>query len=227
MKQFRHLISVLFAAMITLCFSITAFADEINYDIDFTREEAYTAVMNTTPLQAKNLYGGDVSYYEALSQDDKEQLFDMVWNLTESGILYEDTGKNTTIHLNGFLDDYFSLVIGNFADADSNEEGLQNLRNEIQSINDEYFSEDSPEYEKVEIVEKTEPEETQLSKPDVTTAAITMEETQPPTTLYTTSAPWSEPKKSSHTALIVILCLLAVGAAAGIGYYVLQTKKTK
>ena len=224
MKQFRHLISVLFAAMITLCFSITAFADDKKYDIDFTREEAYAAVMNTTPLQAKNLYGGDVSYYEALTQDDKEQLFDMMWNITESGLLYDTVH---TVHLDNFVDEYFSEVIYSFKEADSSEDGLNNLRAEIQSVNEEYFSEDSPGREKVEIVEKAEPDETQLSKPDVTTAAITMEETQPPTTLYTTTAPWSEPKKSNHTALIVILCLLAVGAAAGIGYYVLQTKKTK
>ena len=224
MKQLRHLISVLFAAMITLCFSITAFADDKKYDIDFTREEAYAAVMNTTPLQAKNLYGGDVSYYEALTQDDKEQLFDMMWNITESGLLYDTVH---TVHLDNFVDEYFSEVIYSFKEADSSEDGLNNLRAEIQSVNEEYFSEDSPGREKVEIVEKAEPDETQLSKPDVTTAAITMEETQPPTTLYTTTAPWSEPKKSNHTALIVILCLLAVGAAAGIGYYVLQTKKTK
>ena len=224
MKQFRHLISVLFAAMITLCFSITAFADDKKYDIDFTREEAYAAVMNTTPLQAKNLYGGDVSYYEALTQDDKEQLFEMIWNLTENGILYDTVH---TIHIDSFKNDYFKTVIFAFSEADSEDEGLDNLRTRIGEINEEYFSEDSPEHEKVEIVEKEEPEETQPSKQDVTTAAITMEETQPPTTLYTTTVPWSEPKKSNHTALIVILCLLAVGAAAGIGYYVWQTKKTQ
>ncbi len=224
MKQFRHLISVLFAAMITLCFSITAFADDKKYDIDFTREEAYAAVMNTTPLQAKNLYGGDVSYYEALTQDDKEQLFEAMWNLTESGLLYDTVH---TVHLSSFVDEYFSTVIYSFEEADSDEEGLNALKENIQIIKDEYLAEDSSEREKVNIVEKAEPDETQLSKPDVTTAAITMEETQPPTTLYTTTAPWSEPKKSNHTALIVILCLLAVGAAAGIGYYVLQTKKTK
>ena len=224
MKQFRHLISVLFAAMITLCFSITAFADDKKYDIDFTREEAYAAVMNTTPTQARWLYGGKEAYFEAVPQDDKEKLFDMIWNLTENGILYDTMH---TVHIESFTDDYFGAIIHAFSEADSEEEGLSNLRSRIDEINEEYFSEDSPEYEKVEIVEKTEPEETQLSKPDVTTAAITMEETQPPTTLYTTTAPWSEPKKSSHTALIVILCLLAVGAAAGIGYYVWQTKKTK
>ncbi len=227
MKQFRHLISVLFAAMITLCFSITAFADEINYDIDFTREEAYTAVMNTTPLQAKNLYGGDVSYYEALSQDDKEQLFDMMWKATESGVLYEDVGKNSTVHLDTFTDDYFSAIIYAFSEAESEEEGLQNLRKDIEDAYNLYLPDETQDHPLVEIVEKEELEETQLSKPDVTTAAITMEETQPPTTLYTTTAPWSEPQKSNHTALIVILCLLAVGAAAGIGYYVWQTKKTK
>lgn len=224
MKQFRHLISVLFAAMITLCFSITAFADDKKYDIDFTREEAYAAVMNTTPTQARWLYGGKEAYFEAVPQDDKEKLFDMIWNLTENGILYDTMH---TVHIESFTDDYFGAIIHAFSEADSEEEGLSNLRSRIDEINEEYFSEDSPEYEKVEIVEKTEPEETQLSKPDVTTAAITMEETQPPTTLYTTTAPWSEPKKSNHTALIVILCLLAVGAAAGIGYYVWQTKKTK
>lgn len=224
MKQFRHLISVLFAAMITLCFSITAFADDKKYDIDFTREEAYAAVMNTTPLQAKNLYGGDVSYYEALTQDDKEQLFEAMWNLTESGLLYDTVH---TVHLSSFVDEYFSTVIYSFEEADSDEEGLNTLKENIQIIKDEYVSEDSSEREKVKIVEKAEPEETQLSKPDVTTASITMEETQPPTTLYTTTAPWSEPKKNSHTALIVILCLLVVGAAAGTGYYVWQTKKNK
>ena len=224
MKQFRHLISVLFAAMITLCFSITAFADDKKYDIDFTREEAYAAVMNTTPLQAKNLYGGDVSYYEALTQDDKEQLFEAMWNLTESGLLYEGT---STVHLSGFSDEYFSAVIDGFREAESNDEGLTNLRGLIEEINTYCAENTAPDDSKVEIVEKADPEETQLSKPDVTTAAITMEETQPPTTLYTTTAPRSEPKKSSHTALIVILCLLTVGAAAGIGYYVLQTKKTK
>ncbi|MBR3044635.1 MAG: hypothetical protein IKI45_09145 [Oscillospiraceae bacterium] len=226
MKQLRHLISVLFAAMITLCFSITAFADEINYDIDFTREEAYAAVMNTTPTQARWLYGGKEAYYEALSDDDKEQLFEMIWNLTVSGILYEDVGKNETVHLDSFTDDYFKTVIYAFGEAKDEDEGLSNLRTRIDEINAEYLS-DTADLEKVEIVEKTEPEETQLSKPDVTTAVITMEETQPPTTLYTTTAPWSEPKKNNHTALIVILCLLAVGAAAGIGYYVRQTKKTK
>ena len=224
MKQFRHLISILFAAIISICFSITAFADEKNYDIDFTREEAYDAVMNTTPLQAKNLYGGDVSYYEALSQDDKEQLFDMMWNLTETGILYDTIH---TIHIDSFENDYFKTVIFAFSDAENNEEGLDNLRTRISEINEEYFSEDSPEREKVEIVEKTEPEDTQLSKPDVTTATITMAETQPPENLQVTTAPLSEPQKSNHTALIVILCVLAVGAAAGIGCYVWQTRKTK
>ncbi|MBQ9905963.1 MAG: hypothetical protein IJM46_04255 [Oscillospiraceae bacterium] len=224
MKQFRHLISVLFAAMITLCFSITAFADDKKYDIDFTREEAYAAVMNTTPTQARWLYGGKEAYFEAIPQDDKEKLFDMIWNLTENGILYDTMH---TVHIDSFTDDYFGAIIHAFSEADSEEEGLSNLRTRINEINEEYFSEDSPEHEKVEIVEKEEPDETLLSKPDVTTAAITMEETQPPTTLYTTTAPRSESKKSSHTVLIVILCLFAVGAAAGIGYYVLQTKKTK
>lgn len=220
MKRLCHLISILFAAMITLCFTITAFADEKKYDIDFTREEAYAAVMNTTPTQAKNLYGGDVSYYEALTDEDKEQLFEVMWDLTESGLLYEGTD---TVHIGGFVDEYFSTVIYSFEDAESDEEGRQNLKSNIQSINDEYFSEDAPNHEKVEIVEKQETKET--TKPIqqvVTTAAIEAETAAPVTTI-----PITEQKESSHTGLIIFLCLVAVGAAAGIGYYVIQKKAPK
>ncbi len=223
MKRLCHLISILFAAMITLCFTITAFADEKKYDIDFTREEAYAAVMNTTPTQAKNLYGGDASYYEALTQEDKEQLFDMMWKATVSGILYEDTGKNTTIHLDGFLDDYFSAVIFAFAEAESTEEGLNNLHSDIADANKQYFSEDSADYENVEIVEKQEPNETtKRIQQEVTTAA-----NSPETTAQVTTIPVTEQKKSSHTGLIVFLCLVAVGAGAGIGYFVIQKKSQK
>ena len=213
MKQFRHLISVLFAAMITLCFSITAFADDKKYDIDFTREEAYAAVMNTTPLQAKNLYGGDVSYYEALTQDDKEQLFEAMWNLTESGLLYDTVH---TVHLSSFVDEYFSTVIYSFEEADSDEEGLNTLKENIQIINNECLSEDSPEHDKVEIVDKTEPEETQLFNPDVTTAAITMEETQPPTTTSVITPQAQSAKKKKHLLWIPVI---SIGAIAVAGWY--------
>lgn len=223
MKRLCHLISILFAAMITLCFTITAFADEKKYDIDFTREEAYAAVMNTTPTQARWLYGGDVSYYEALTDEDKEQLFDMMWNLTESGVLYEDHGKNATVHLDTFADDYFSTVIYAFSEAENDEEGLNNLRTRIGEINDEYFSEDSPQHEKVNIVERQEPvETTKRIQQEVTTAA-----NAPETTAQVTTIPVTEQKKNSHTGLIVFLCLVAVGAAAGIGYYVIQKKSQK
>lgn len=220
MKRLCHLISILFAAMITLCFTITAFADDKKYDIDFTREEAYAAVMNTTPTQAKNLYGGDVSYYEALTDEDKEQLFDMVWNLTENGILYDTIH---TVHINSFLDDYFSTVIYAFNEAENDEEGLNNLRTRIGEINDEYFSDDSPQHEKVNIVEKQEPvATTKRIQQEVTTAAYA-----PETTAQVTTIPVTEQKKNSHTGLIVFLCLVAVGAAAGIGYYVIQKKPQK
>ncbi len=213
MKQFRHLISVLFAAMITLCFSITAFADDKKYDIDFTREEAYAAVMNTTPTQARWLYGGKEAYFEAVPQDDKEKLFDMIWNLTENGILYDTMH---TVHIESFTDDYFGAIIHAFSEADSEEEGLNNLRSRIDEINEEYFSEDSPEYEKVEIVEKTEPEETQLSKPDVTTAVITMEETQPPTTTSVITPPAQSAKKKKYLLWIPVI---SIGAIAVSGWY--------
>ena len=223
MKRSFHLVSILAAAIISFCFSITAFADEMNYVIDFTREEAYAAVMNTSPTRAKNLYGGDASYYEALTKEDKEQLFDMIWNLTESGVLYEDLGKNATVHLDSFTDDYFSTVIYAFGEAESDEEGLNNLRTRISEINEEYFSDDSPNHEKVEIVEKQEPEETtKRIQQDVTTAEIAAE-----TTAQVTTIPVKEQKKSSHTGLIVFLCLVAVGAAAGIGYYATQKKSQK
>lgn len=221
MKRLCHLISILFAAMITLCFTITAFADEKKYDIDFTREEAYAAVMNTTPTQAKNLYGGDVSYYEALTQEDKEQLFEAMWNLTESGLLYDTVH---TVHLSSFVDEYFSTVIYSFEEADSDEEGLNTLKENIQIIKDEYLSEDSPEREKVNIVEKTEPAETtKRIHQDVTTAEPEATET----TAQVTTMPVKEQKKSNHTGLIVFVCLVAVGAAAGIGYYVIQKKSPK
>ncbi len=220
MKRLCHLISILFAAMITLCFTITAFADEKKYDIDFTREEAYAAVMNTTPTQAENLYGGDASYYEALTDEDKEQLFDMVWNLTENGILYDTIH---TVHINSFLDDYFSTVIYAFSEAENDEEGLNNLRTRIGEINDEYFSEDSPQHEKVNIVEKQEPvETTKRIQQEVTTAA-----NAPETTAQVTTIPVTEQKQNNHTGLIVFLCLVAVGAAAGISYYVIQKKSPK
>ncbi len=220
MKRLCHLISILFAAMMMLCFTITAFADDKKYDIDFTREEAYAAVMNTSPTKAKNLYGGDASYYEALTQEDKEQLFEAMWNLTENGLLYDTVH---TVHLSSFLDEYFSTVIYSFEEADSDEEGRQNLRSNIQSINEEYFSEDSSKHEKVEIVEKQEPEETtKRIQQDVTTAEIAVE-----TTAQVTTIPVKEQKKSNHTGLIVFLCLVAVGAAAGIGYYAAQKKSQK
>lgn len=224
MKRYFSFISVLFAAFICLCFTITAFADERNYTIDFTREEAYEAVMNTSPVAAENLYGGKEAYYEALTDADKEQLFDMMWNLTESGILYEDTGINTTIHVEGFVDDYFSTVIHAFSGTDTSEEGLQNLRTRIGEINEEYFAEDSPEYEKVDTVEKTEPAETQASDPDASTlAATTAEETLPVTT-----APEAEPQQGGHPVLTVILCIVlvcAAGAAGYAGYLFWQNKK--
>lgn len=221
MKRLCHLISILFAAMITLCFTITAFADEKKYDIDFTREEAYAAVMNTTPTQAKNLYGGDVSYYEALTDEDKEQLFEAMWNLTESGLLYDTVH---TVHLSSFVDEYFSTVIYSFEEADSDEEGLNTLKENIQIIKDEYLSEDSPEREKVNIVEKTESAETtKRIHQDVTTAEPETTET----TAQVTTMPVKEQKKNNHTGLIVFVCLVAVGAAAGIGYYVIQKKSTK
>ncbi len=220
MKQFRHLISVLFAAMITLCFSITAFADDKKYDIDFTREEAYAAVMNTSPTKAKNLYGGDASYYEALTQEDKEQLFDAMWNLTESGLLYEGS---STVHLSGFSDEYFSAVIDGFKEAESTEEGLNNLHELIEDINTYCAENASPTESKVNIIEKQEPEETtKRIQQDVTTAVIAAE-----TTAQVTTIPVKEQKKSSHTGLIVFLCLVAVGTAAGIGYYATQKKSQK
>ena len=220
MKRLCHLISILFAAMIALCFTITAFADEKKYDIDFTREEAYAAVMNTTPTQAKNLYGGDVSYYEALTDEDKEQLFDAMWNLTESGLLYEGT---STVHLSGFADEYFSAVIDGFRETESTEEGLNNLHELIEDINS--YCEDNalPENSKADIVEKQEQENTtkRIQQEDTTSASV------PETTAQITTIPVTEQKESSHTGLIVFLCLVAVGAAAGISYYVIQKKFPK
>ena len=219
MKRLCHLISILFAAMITLCFTITAFADEKKYDIDFTREEAYAAVMNTTPTQAKNLYGGDVSYYEALTDEDKEQLFDAMWNLTESGLLYEGT---STVHLSGFADEYFSAVIDGFRETESTEEGLNNLHDLIEDIHSYCDDSASPE-DKADIVEKEEPEETtKRIQQEITTAA-----NAPETTAQVTTIPVTEQKESNHTGLIVFLCIVAVGAAAGISYYVIQKKHQK
>lgn len=216
MKRLCHLISILFAAMITLCFTITAFADEKKYDIDFTREEAYAAVMNTTPTQAKNLYGGDVSYYEALTQEDKEQLFEAMWNLTESGLLYEGT---STVHLSGFVDEYFSAVIDGFRETESAEEGLNNLHDLIEDIHSYCDDNASPE-DKADIVEKKEQEETtKRIQQEVTTAA-----NAPETTAQVTTIPVTEQKNSNHTGFIVFLCIVAVGAAAGISYYVIQKK---
>ena len=215
MKRLCHLISILFAAMITLCFTITAFADDKKYDIDFTREEAYAAVMNTKPLQAKNLYGGDASWYEALTDEDKEQLFEAMWNLTESGLLYEGT---STVHLSGFSDEYFSAVIDGFREAESNDEGLSNLRSLIEEINTYCEDNTAPDDSKVEIVEKAEPEETQLSKPDVTTAAITMEETQPPTTLYTTTTPIQAAKEKKRLLWIPLICVSVIAISGYIRY---------
>lgn len=223
MKRSFHLVSILAAAIISFCFSITAFADEKNYDIDFTREEAYDAVMNTTPTQAKNLYGGDASYYEALTQEDKEQLFDMMWKATESGILYEDTGTDTTIHLNGFLDDYFSAVIFAFADADSAEEGLNNLHNDIDDAYSQFLSDDSSEYDNVEIVEKKETEVTSKRiEQDVTTAAEAAV-----TTSQVTTIPVTAQKNNNHTGLIIFLCVVAVSTAAGFGIWFYNAKKKK
>lgn len=221
MKRSFHLVSILAAAIISFCFSITAFADEKNYDIDFTREEAYDAVMNTTPTQAKNLYGGDASYYEALTQEDKEQLFDMMWNVTESGLLYDTIH---TVHLNNFLDEYFSEVIYSFKEAESDEEGLDILRSEIQSINEEYFSEDSSEREKVEIIEEQETEATTKHIQQDATTATTLLETTSPVTIV----PVTEQKKSSHTVVIIILCVVVASAATGFGiWYYTKKKKSK
>lgn len=221
MKRSFHLVSILAAAIISFCFSITAFADEKNYDIDFTREEAYDAVMNTTPTQAKNLYGGDASYYEALTQEDKEQLFDMMWNVTESGLLYDTIH---TVHLNNFLDEYFSEVIYSFKEAESDEEGLDILRSEIQSINEEYFSEASSEREKVEIIEEQETEATTKHIQQDATTATTLLETTSPVTIV----PVTEQKKSSHTVVIIILCVVVASAAIGFGiWYYTKKKKSK
>ena len=219
MKRYFSFISVLFAAFICLCFTITAFADERNYTIDFTREEAYEAVMNTSPVAAENLYGGKEAYYEALTDADKEQLFDAMWNLTESGLLYEGSG---TVHLNGFVDEYFSAVIDGFRDAESNEDGLNNLRGLIGEINT--YCDSNSDETVVEIVEKTEPAETQASDPDASTlAATTAEETLPVTTALE-----AEPQQGGHPVLTVILCIVlvcAAGAAGYAGYLFWQNKK--
>lgn len=206
MKQINMIISIFFFALFSMC-GIAAYAAE--YTIDFTRDEAYEAIMNTTPEQAERRYGGEVSYYAALTDDDKEALFEMMWNALTSGILYNTVH---TIEIDTFADDYFSSIISAFRQTKSDEEGLENLRNNIDEINAEYFSEGVQ--SNIEIVTQTEPSETMTSIVTAPSVDADADYETDITSIMTTTTQIADAPSGSHTMLIVILSGIAIACVA-------------
>lgn len=217
MKYLKIMVVLVICALFMCGFTVCA----ADYTIDFTRDEAYDAVMNTSPEQAEQKYGGEISYYAALTDSDKEALFNMIWNGTESGILFD---TKHTVHLDSFSLEYFHAIISAFRQTKSDDEGLSNLRNNIDTINAEYFSEGVQ--SRIEIVDKT--ETTESSGLGETETII---QTRPPVDEYesgeiTTITTIAAEKPHSHTALIVFLSFVVIAAGAAAGYLIYRKRKS-
>lgn len=218
MKHANLFVPILIGLLMCVCCAFSASAAE--FTVDFTRDEAYEEIMNTTPEQAKRLYGGQVSYYAALTDGDKDALFDMIWNCVASGLLSE-TNHDDEIELSDFTYEYYLSILSAFRQTHSDEEGLTNLRNNIAEINAEYFSEGVQ--SSVEIVPQTDLTESVISE-TTTVAAQTVpiaDETESITT--TTTAIMSE-QSDSHIGLIVFVSFLVIAGSAVIGYLIYRKK---
>ena len=125
MKHIKLLCSILCCLILCTMLAVTVSAE---YTLTFTRDEAYDAVMSIEPDDAVRAYGGREEYINALAQNDKDQLFNVIWAKVEDGTAWETSGEVT---IKGFSIGYFNTITNAFQSADSTEEGLENLRDAI------------------------------------------------------------------------------------------------
>ena len=117
MKHIKLLCSILCCLILCTMLAVTVSADTT---LPFTREEAYDKIMNMEADDAVRAFGGEEEYINAISQSDREHLFNAMWDMQVAGELKEPD-------LDNFTEEYFGAITGSFRKTDSIDEGVANL----------------------------------------------------------------------------------------------------
>lgn len=197
MKHIKLLCSVLCCLILCTMLAVTVSAE---YTLTFTKDEAYDAVMNIEPDDAVRAYGGREEYINALTQNDKDQLFNVLWAIVEDGSAWDTSSE---VDVESFSVEYFNSITNAFEKADTTEEGLENLRD---AIADSGYA--------------TQPMQT------TSTSKITEnnDQTTSTTTTSTTVTTAAQQSSDGPSAWIWILAIVAFGIL-GIAIYLMFRKK--
>lgn len=195
MKHIKLLCSVLCCLILCTMLAVTVSAE---YTLTFTRDEAYDAVMNIEPDDAVRAYGGREEYINALTQNDKDQLFNVLWAMVEDGSAWD---TSSDVNIDSFSVGYFNTITSAFEKADTTDEGLENLRN---AMADSGYA--------------TQPTQT------TATSKITDGTDQTTTTTSTTVTTTAQQTADEPSTWIWILAIVAFGVL-GIAIYLMFRKK--
>lgn len=205
MKHIKSLCSILCCLILCTMLTVTVSADTT---LPFTREEAYDKIMNMEADDAVRAFGGEEEYINALSQSDKDYLFDVLWKMQEDGVADEPDAYY-------FAEEYYSCIISAFHKADSTEEGLNNL---YQAIADSGYG--------------TMPQQTSTTKNDTdpnasanSSGSDSNDQTTSTTTTSTTATTATQQSSDGPSAWIWILAIVAFGILGIAIYFMFRKKK--
>ncbi len=201
MKHIKSLCSILCCLILCTVLTITVSADTT---LPFTREEAYDKIMNMEADDAVRAFGGKEEYINALSQSDKDYLFDVLWKMQEDGVADEPDAYY-------FAEEYYSCIISAFHKADSTEEGLNNL---YQAIADSGYG--------------TMPQQTSTTTKDTDPNASTnpgSSDNNDQTTTTSTATTAAQQSSDGPSAWIWILAIAAFGVLGIAIYFMFRKKK--
>lgn len=208
MKHIKLLCSILCCLILCTMLAVTVSADTT---LPFTREEAYDKIMNMEADDAVRAFGGEEEYINAISQSDREHLFNAMWDMQVAGELTEPDAHY-------FAEEYFSTIISSFRKTDSIDEGITNLHNTLAQAADMGYGTYTP-------AQTTTTKSTNSSNSIVDPVeSENDEQTTSTTTTSTTATTAMQQSSDGPSSWIWILAIVAFGIL-GIAIYLMFRKK--